>query len=306
MAKREKSSNKNDIATRSWDARRSLLASSLDNYKKLILMGYDAHAPIFGAGAAPSTATLARIASCTERTVYNHRRELIEMGLLEVVCQRPGRPTEYRLNMTAILALGTPAAVADVNRHTPATDSGVTPERDSGAPETQVSDAKRHTPETQVSDAPETQVSDEGVALAETRARARDGDPAPRVALPEMPTITLPFSRAESWVEFWERAASSAGRVRIYFSGLDLHVDAYSATDETERRLIVWRDGPVPGPGGTLAQAMEAFNGDAESFWETLVPQIGIRLARDWQVGAAPIREGYPMRSREYFERRRE
>lgn len=100
-------SSDHESIERSWSLRRTILLSDLDPVKKLILMGLDAHAPDMGAGTYPSKATLGICAGVTDRTVYEHLKDLIAMEVVQVVRQGGGRgrPTVYRLNVKAISRL---------------------------------------------------------------------------------------------------------------------------------------------------------------------------------------------------------
>jgi len=79
-----------DMTNWIWDA-------DLHIVKKVILQGYVRHADKEGV-AWPSVATLCKYTSMSDRSIHMHRKELVAMGLLEVVENRPGRSIKMRVN----------------------------------------------------------------------------------------------------------------------------------------------------------------------------------------------------------------
>ena len=79
-----------DMTNWIWDA-------DLHIVKKVILQGYVRHADKEGV-AWPSVATLCKYTSMSDRSIHVHRKELVAMGLLEVVENRPGRSIKMRVN----------------------------------------------------------------------------------------------------------------------------------------------------------------------------------------------------------------
>lgn len=280
--------------SRSWDARRSLLASNLPPVQKLILMGLDAHAPIFGAGSHPSKRTLARIAGCGERTVYTHLKELEEKDLIRCTSRRPGYATEWQLNMDAILALGSEGG----NRNTGDTPANIAdPHPGKNFPPQLSREAiEGGPPATQTAGGPATQIADEGVALQEGVSRAHAQEAKPKPTVPDLPSIDWDGDLEQLGAELWKIAAASAGRVRIRLPGeifeiadlvpLEFSVDVLTAGPDADsgRTVVLWSGAANLEEGIQRGLKVSAYL----KHWLTVVQKFRAAIAfrdGDWSQG---------------------